>query len=170
MATPTQEIEKTPEKTTQQAPVQHYPSVFEEMDRWFEDTFQRNWMMPFFRRGWRDWPEFGAGLSIGKPRVDIIDRPEEILVRAELPGVTKDDLEVTLGDNSLTIRATTKQEKKEETEQFFRRELCRGEFQRTIELPYGVDGDKAKTCFKDGVLELTLPKAEGAKRKSIKIE
>lgn len=104
------------------------------------------------------------------PRVDVIDREQELLVRAELPGVSKENLDVSLQDNTLSIRATTQRDEEEEKGQFYRRELSRGEFQRTIRLPCQVEGDKAKASFKDGVLELTIPKVAASKRKTIKVE
>ncbi len=79
-------------------------------------------------------------------------------------------MEVTVGDNSITIRATTKQESKEEKENYYRSEMSSGKFMRTIGLPSAVDVEKAKAKFADGVLEMTLPKVEVAKRRNVKIE
>lgn len=164
-----QNVEKSQNKALQQsAPAQPYPGVFDEMDRWFDEAFSRHWMAPFWRRQWTNMPEpmFGGRF----PKVDVIDRPTEILVRAELPGVSKDNLNVTLSDSRLSIKASTRQEKTDETGHFHRRELSQGEFQRTIVLPCEVDSDKAKANFNDGILELTIPKIEAAKRKTIKID
>jgi HSP20 family protein len=143
-------------------------SPLDEFDQWFEDI-RRNWMQPFlFGRG---WPEAGLPGVLGRmPRVDVIERDNEFCVRAELPGVTKDNLDVSLQENTLTLRATTRKEEEEEKGQYYRRELSHGEFQRTVRLPGLVDGDKAKATFKDGVLELIVPKAEGAKRQTVTIE
>ena len=143
------------------------PAHFDEFEQWFEDFFQRGWMQPFFRRG---WPEFESAFGGKLPKVDVIDRDDEIVVRAELPGVDKDGLDVSLSDNLLTIRATTKHEKEEEKGHFHRREISRGEFQRSIRLPANVDGDKAKASFKEGILELVAPKAVGSKRQTVKVE
>lgn len=146
-----------------------YLSPFEEMDRWFDEAFPRGWLSPMFRRHWPAWPEMEPPFGGRMPKVDVIDRPQEVVVRAELPGVGKDDLDISLSERTLTIRASTQQEKKEDDEHYHRRELSRGEFMRTVVLPSDVNGDKVKSSFKDGVLELILPKVEGAKRKSIKV-
>lgn len=150
-----------------------YLSPFEEMEHWMERFFSSGWPdydpWSLFRRPWPSLLREGA-LGMRLPKVDVIDRDEEVVVKAELPGVKKEDLEVTLGDDSLTLRAITESETKEEKGQYFRREISRGEFSRTVPLPCAVEGEKAKATFKDGVLEITIPKAAGAKRRSIKID
>jgi len=104
------------------------------------------------------------------PKVDMIDRDGEIVVRAELPGVKKDDVEVTLSEHSVTIKAHTCREEKEEKDEYYRREMSRGDFQRTLTLPGGVDDAKTKAKFADGVLELTLPKMEKTSRRKVKVD
>jgi HSP20 family protein len=148
------------------------PVPFEEMDRMFDrllEGFGPRWLRPF--RG--EWPwglEAEGRLEHRLPRVDVIDREEAVVVRAELPGVDKKDLDVSMTENTVTIRATTHHEEKEETGDYHRSEILRGEFLRTIPLPVAVDGEKAKAAFKDGLLEVTLPKAEVAKRRAITVE
>lgn len=149
------------------APRPQVPSTFDEFEQWFEDFFPRGWMQPFFRRG---WPEIEPAFGGKMPKVDVIDRDTEVVVRAELPGITKDDLDVSLSDNTLTIRASTQHEKKEEKGHYYRREMSRGEFQRSLRLPANVEGDKTKASFKDGILELVVPKAASSKRQTIKVE
>ena len=100
----------------------------------------------------------------------MLDREAELVVRAELPGVGKDDLEVTVTDHSVTIRAQTSHEEKKEEEKYYRHEMSRGEYQRTLALPVAVDEDKATATFKDGVLELTLPKMEKARQRKVAVE
>jgi len=141
-------------------------SSLDEFDQWLDEV-RRNWMQPFFGRG---WPEAGAMFGSRMPRVDVIDRDQEFVVRAELPGITKDNLDVSLTENVLTIRASTRHEDQEEKGQFFRRELSQGEFQRIIRLPAPIQGDQTKASFKDGILELVLPKAAGSQRQTIKID
>lgn len=141
---------------------------FESFDRLFEDFFSNRWMQPM-RRSWPSLPGlplFGDGL----PKVDIIDRDNEVLVRADLPGIEKDDLEVTLTDASVTIRAHGGQEKKEEEGEFYCHEISHGEISRTLNLPADVNSDQAKAVFKDGVLKLTLPKVKESKRKTVKVQ
>lgn len=140
----------------------------EDFEHFFDEFLNRSgWMQPLFRRG---FPDFESAFGNRWPKVDVIDRDNEIVVKAELPGVDKDNVEVSISDNLLTIRASTQHEKKEEKGQYFRRELSRGECQRAVRLPGQVDGDKAKASFKDGILEISVPKAPGSKRQSIKVE
>jgi HSP20 family protein len=140
---------------------------FDGMDRWFDQVFPRNWMQPLFRMG---WPDLEAPWVNKMFRVDVIDRDAEVVVRAELPGVSKDELDVSLSDNTLTIRTHSHHETTEEQGHYHRREISAGELQRTLRLPFEVDGDQTKATFKDGVLELIAPKLEGTSRHSIKIE
>ncbi|HYE35139.1 Hsp20/alpha crystallin family protein [Methylocaldum sp.] len=160
------QTKETTKKELAQPQQGQFLSPFDELEQWFDEV-RRNWMLPFFGRG---LPERESLFGGRMPRVDVVDREQELLVRAELPGVSKENLDVSLQDNSLTIRATAQREDKEEKGQFYRRELSRGEFQRTIRLPCPVEGDKTKASFKDGVLELIVPKVAGSKRKSIKVE
>lgn len=144
-------------------------SPFEEMDRRFENFFSRGWMQPF-HMDWPRWSEMAGPLEARMPKVDVIDRDNEVIVRAEVPGVEKDDLDVTVSDNTVTIKGETKHEEKEEKGDFYRCEISQGSFSRTVALPDYVDSDDAKAKFEDGVLELTLPKVEKAKRRTIKVE
>jgi HSP20 family protein len=141
---------------------------FEEMDRIFDEFLPRGWLRPF-RREWPAWGKL-APFEDRWPKVDVIDRDEEVVVHAELPGIKKEDLDVSMTDDAVIIKGSSSHEEKEEKGDYYRRELARGEFSRTIPLPAGVDGSKAKATFKDGVMELVLPKLEKAKRRSIKID
>ena len=100
-------------------------SPFEEMDRWFENFFPRNWMRPF-RTEWPSWGEMGVPFETGMPKVDVIDRDDELVVHAEVPGVEKDDLDVSVSDNAVTIKGETKREEKEEKGNYYRCEISRG--------------------------------------------
>ena len=143
-------------------------SPFEEMDRFFEGVFPSRWLRPA-RFEWPAWDE--SALSLGHaPSVDVIDRDAELVVRAELPGVDKKDVDISVSDNAVTIKASTKQEQKEEKGDYFRSEIRRGSYARTVPLPVMVDADKAKATFNDGMLELSLPKQEGARKRSVKID
>ena len=143
---------------------------WDEMDRWFDEFGRRGWLHPV---SW-EWPRFMEAVTPFEgrmPKVDLIDRETEIVVRAELPGVTKDDLEVTLTEGTVTIEAHTEEEKKEEEEgKYYRREMSRGEFRRTLGLPTEVDEDKAMASFTDGILELTLPKLEKTPKRTVRVE
>jgi HSP20 family protein len=142
---------------------------FDEMDRFLEGFIPRGWMRRM-RRGWPSWADLEVPFEGHTPRVDVIERDEEIVVNAELPGVKKDDLEVSLAGDRLTIRATTKQEAEETKGEYHKREISRGEFTRSVRLPAPVDVERAQAKFADGMLELTLPKAVPAKRHPIKVD
>jgi len=145
-------------------------SPFSDMESVFDSFFDRSWPRSFMRPMTVDWGGMPAPFEGRTPKVDVINRDKEVLVKAELPGVKKEDIDVQVSGNSVIIRASTKQEKTEEEGDYHRRELSRGEFMRSLTLPAEVDGDKAKASYKDGMLELTLPKLVESKRHSINIE
>jgi HSP20 family protein len=143
-------------------------SPFEEMDRMFDQYFRRGWMHPW-RFEWPSFPELALP-EMKLLKVDVVDREAEVLIKAEIPGVEKKDLDITVGEDSVTIKGSTRHEEKEEKGDYYRREISSGAFLRTVALPATVDGSKAKANFKDGILELTLPKTEKAKRHSVKLD
>ncbi|HXZ53443.1 MAG TPA: Hsp20/alpha crystallin family protein [Burkholderiales bacterium] len=157
------------EVTVKKGEIQKAPSrmlsPFEGFDRMFDEFLGRGWMRPF-RRDWLAFPEF----EITMPKVDVIDRDEEVVVRAEVPSVKKEDIEISISGNLVTIKGETKKEEKEEKGDYYRAEISRGSFSRMVSLPADVDESKAKAALKDGVLELTLPKIEKAKRRTIKVD
>ncbi|MDD3626642.1 MAG: Hsp20/alpha crystallin family protein [bacterium] len=140
-------------------PFKDIVSMQEEMNKIFTD---------FFRRA----PEYGESYHDGiwNPSVDISETDNAILVKAEIPGVGKDDIDVTLHDDIITIRGEKKEEKREEKENCLLLERTYGKFQRSFRLPSEVDPNKIKASFKDGILNLELPKSERAKPKEIKID
>lgn len=144
-------------------------SSFEEMERWFDEFLPSHFMHPFNDK-WPAWPNLDIQTNGRFPKVDLIDREKNFLVRAELPGVRKEDLDISLTEDVLTIKATTRHEEEEKKGEYYRREISRGEFQRSIKLPCAVVADQVKSSFKDGVLELEITKEIPAKRKTIKVE
>jgi HSP20 family protein len=100
--------------------------------------------------------------------VDVIDRENEVVLRAEVPGLHKEDLEVSVSDSSVTIRGEIKHE--EEKGEYSYQEMSAGAFSRTIGLPAAVDAKQAKVRLKNGILEMTMPKTEAEKRHKIAIE
>lgn len=136
-----------------------------EMDRWFEDFFSPRWSL--FRPGslfpWR------REISVPMVNVDVYEDKDEVVTKAELPGLTKDQISVSISDHLLTIKGEKKKEEDIEEENYRYSERAYGSFARTIELPAEVQADKAKASFKDGVLEIRVPKSEEAKRKQISI-
>ena len=137
-------------------------TMFEEMERLFEGFAPQRWMRSLYSET-SPWAET-------MPQVDVIDRDDHILVRATLPGVDKDDLEVSTTDHTVTIRGKTRHESREEKGEFYRCEITSGNFLRTLTLPAPVDETKTLASYRDGMLELTLPKRESAKRHTVKIE
>ena len=137
------------------------------MEDFIETLFSRPWMEPM---GWRR-PLLAEleGFELKFPRVDMVDREKELLVRAELPGIKKDELEITIADDFLTISVQREASEKEESEDFYRAEMSRGSLERSIPLPVDVVGDKAKAELKDGVLELVIPKATESRRHKVDV-
>jgi len=165
-----QDVEVSSRKGELAEPKTSWPmNPFEEMERMFEQFMGRRWMHPF---RWENplWSEMAKSMEMRVPSVDVIDREDEVVVRAEIPGVEKDNLEVSLNDDRLTIKGSTREEKEEkEAGEYTRREMSRGSFTRVVTLPANVDGENAKASFKDGVLEMTLPKLKPSKRTRINV-
>lgn len=120
-------------------------------------------------RLFRDFPALEDDGFMAMPAVDVLDNDDEVRVRASLPGVDRDDVEIEVMDDVVCIRGSTREEQKEEGENYFRSELLRGEFSRNVPLPASVDSERARATFEDGVLELVLPKTAGRTRRTIPI-
>lgn len=145
-----------------------------DMERRFERMFDR-----VFGRRWPSlarWPEFPPvsdwfeEREVRLPSLDVIDRDNDILVRAEIPGIDKKDIDISLTDNLLTIKGQTSREEKEEKGDYHRHEISCSSFARSVTLPSAVDTSKANAMLKDGVLEVTLPKMESSKRRNITVQ
>lgn len=116
------------------------------------------WRWPF--DSW--WDEFFS-LSperFGMPRIEVLERDNELIVRADLPGVKKEDINLTVTDDTLTISARRESERQEEHAGYYRSERQFGTFQRTITFPVPVDSSKARARLQDGVLEIRVPLLE----------
>ncbi len=152
------------------SPFKSFEDRFEQMERFMDRMMSGNvlsrWMRPFER----EWPAWSESAEFRAPAVDLIDRESEILVRAELPGVKKDDVSISLTADSITIEAQSKKDEVDEKGDYRRREIRTSGFSRTLWLPSGVDSEAARAAFKDGVLEVTLPKTAAAKRTNVPIE
>ena len=136
-----------------------------DMDRMLEDFFGRR------TRPW--WPERWSRtdeLELRAPAVDVFEEKDDIVVKAELPGIEKDNIEVNLTDHTLTIKGEKKKEEEVKEENYYRSERSYGSFVRTVELPKDVRADKVKAAFKNGILEVRMPKTEEAKAKEIKVK
>ncbi len=135
-----------------------------DIDRWFEDVFRRPFA-PFRFPSLRiATPEEIA------PSVDIFETDGNIVLKAELPGMKKEDIEVTFANGAITISGEKKKEEEVKRKDYYKWERSYGSFCRTFSLPADVKTDKIKSTFKDGVLEITMPKSEEAKSKEVKIK
>jgi HSP20 family protein len=145
---------------------------FMDLGRWERDM--ERMMDSFFDRRMRPWwPERwlrADEMEISAPAVDLFEEKDDIVVKAELPGIDKDNIEVNVSDHHLTIKGEKKKEEEVKQEDYYRCERSYGSFLRTLELPTDVHADKVKASFRDGVLEVRLPKTEQAKAKEIKIK
>ncbi len=139
-------------------PTRDLLSIRDEVNRLFDNFFT-------------GLPERRRGLLEGEwaPSVDVAETDNEVVVTAELPGVEQDNVDITITDDVLTLKGEKKEEKEVKEKNYHRIERSYGSFQRSISLPAGVQADKAKATYKDGVLHITVPKAEEAKPKQIKI-
>ncbi len=101
---------------------------------------------------------------------DMSETDKELIVKGEVPGMDKKDINITVSDGMLTIRGEKKHEKKEENEHYHRVERRYGAFSRTIRLPHEVEADKVDATYKEGVLSIRLPKSEAVEPKKIEIK
>ncbi len=139
---------------------------FEEMERWFDQA----WRRPFSMLRSSMWPQLGGieEFETSLPHVDIYDDGKILVMKADLPGMKKEDVDISLSGNVLTISGEKKREEKVEKENYFRYERSHGSFFRRFELPYDIDTEKIKASMEDGVLEVRLPRtieAQGRTRK-----
>ncbi|MCM8803722.1 MAG: Hsp20/alpha crystallin family protein [Candidatus Omnitrophica bacterium] len=102
--------------------------------------------------------------------VDIYQDAENIILKAEIPGMNKEDISISLTEDTVTISGKKTEEKKIERENYLRKEIKTGSFSRSFTLPCAVDREKVKASYKNGVLEIVLPKSEKEKAKEVKIE
>lgn len=138
-------------------PFRDLVSLREAMDRLFEESVVRP------RAGWIT-PRGAEALA-----VDMYETDEDIIVKSAIPGIDPDELDISITGDTLTVKGETKVEEDVEEESYICRERCYGAFSRTLTIPVQVVADEAEAEFKDGILTLTLPKAEEVKPKSIKI-
>ena len=133
-------------------------SIQDRMNRLFEQTLSRS-------RG-----EEGAVAATWTPAVDIYETPDTIVIKADLPGVVREDIEIQIDDNTLTLKGERRFSKDVQEESYLRIERTYGSFHRCFTLPATIQQEKIRAVCRDGVLELTLPKAEGSKPRRIAIE
>lgn len=134
-----------------------------ELDRMFDSLFARDWMLP------QRWERL-SGLKPNAPRIDIVDNDSEVILRAEIPGMDQKDIDVSVTDRSVTIKGESQKETRQEDVDYYRCEISRGSVLRTVDLPCEIDADKAEATFRNGILELTLPKTKVAHRRKLHIK
>lgn len=141
----------------------------EEMDRLFQE-FGFGGGFPGSSLG-REMSMFGEHApSMWSPQVEVFERAGELVVRADLPGLKKDEVQVDITDNALVIRGERRSEREEEEEGYYRTERSYGSFYRAIPLPEGVDTENAEANFRNGVLEITMAAPERAGRRRLEIK
>jgi HSP20 family protein len=129
----------------------------DEIDHVFQSSFG-NWGLNMgFLEGWT-------------PTVDLIDEKDKFILKAELPGMKKEDIDVSLHGDTVNICGERKKEEEHRAGESYRSERYFGRFQRSVPLPQAVDGNRIEAAYRDGVLTVTLPKTEEAKRKQIEIK
>lgn len=133
-------------------------SIQDRMNRLFEQTLSRS----------RE--EEGVSPATWTPAVDIYETADTIVMKAELPGVAREDVQIQVNENTLTLQGERRFAKDVREESYLRLERAYGSFHRSFTLPATVHQDKIHALLKDGVLELTLPKAEDSKPKRVSIE
>lgn len=141
-----------------------------DMERAFERIFSGSWPSLWRRNDLSSFDNIFEQKGLRLPSLDVVDRDADILVRAEIPGIDKKDLNISLTDNLLTIKGESSHEKKEEKGDYYRHEISSASFARSVSLPSMVDSSKTAASLKDGVLEITLPKVESSKRRSIPVQ
>jgi len=115
-------------------------------------------------------PLNGSPTRTWAPPVDVFEKSDQLTFKAELPGVDREHLDVRVEDGVLTIQGERKQEAEVHDAEMYRRERVHGTFARSFTLPKNVDGTKVTATYKDGILEVTVPKSEAAKPKKVAIQ
>ena len=140
------------------SPWREMPALQNRFNRLFDDSF--------FRVGQMD---DDAGMGLWNPAVDLYEKDDHFMIKAELPGVDKKDIKIDLQDRLLTLSGERTYDNEVKEENYYRRERSYGKFQRAFTLPADVDSDKIKAEFKDGVLQIEVPKPEEKKAKQVTV-
>jgi len=171
MAEPTKLPVRTEKSTTPApSPWRPFDNLRREIDRLFDDFGGGFWRSPFPRsffdaplgRGEPTWPV--------APAVDVSETEKGYEIKAEMPGMDEKNIEVMLADGTLTIKGEKQEEKEEKQKDYYLRERSFGSFQRSFQVPDGVDTNKIEASFKNGVLTLNLPKSAEAQKAAKRIE
>ena len=138
-------------------PVSDMMSLRDAMDRLFEDSFVT-------RRG---FPALWNGDTLA---LDVYETEESLVIKTSLPGVKPEEVDITVTEDVLTIKGEARSEEKVESANYLRQERRYGNFQRSLQLPVSLQTDRAEATFENGVLTLTIPKAEEAKPRTIQVK
>jgi len=139
-------------------PFNELMSLRQAMDRLFEDTFFRP-------------SRFLSTLGeVAVPPLDVYQTANEVVVKAALPGLKPEDVKIDITGDTLTIKGESKAEQEVKKEDYLYQERRYGAFSRTVVLPGGLKSDKAEATMEDGILTITIPKAEEVKAKTIKVK
>ena len=152
--------EKSEERsvTTRPAiPLRGFSDLFEEMERFWGSFPTLRRIRPLLEQ--QQWPA-----------IDVFERDGSLVVRADIPGMSAKDIDISLSDSGITISGERTEEKEVKEKDYHRSERSYGRFTRQLALPAGVDREKSEANFKDGVLEITLPLKEEAKQKKIEVK
>lgn len=144
--------------------MQKITSTFEEMERMFDDFFQRRFFTPTWMPRFR-FPEF-TDISTS---IDMFEEGNDLVIKAELPGIKKEEISIDLAGDILTLSGEKRSEERTERKDYYRVERSFGSFSRKLQLPVEIQADKVHAAFKDGVLEIRMPKSESEKQKVRKI-
>jgi HSP20 family protein len=144
--------------------LQRYSSPFQEMEQMFDDFFQRR----FFAPSWMPRIKFPEVPDVSAS-VDMFEEGNELVIKAEIPGMKKEEINIDFRDDTITISGEKKSEERTERKDYHRVERSFGSFSRRLRLPVDIQVDKSQASFKDGVLEIRMPKSETEKQKVRKI-
>jgi HSP20 family protein len=134
-----------------------FPSLREEMDRMFEDFFGKTGFQSVTEGAW-------------VPPIDVQDTKKDVIVMMDIPAIDPKEVSISIMEDRLTIKGERKREEEVKEVDYYRSERVYGSFQRIIQLPSEVVGDRAKASYKDGVLKITIPKSQKAVPKEVKVE
>jgi len=151
-------------KTEQKSGLQKYTTQFEEMERMFNDFVQQR----FFAPSWVPRIKF-PDLTEVSTSVDMFEEGDVLVIKAEIPGMKKEEISIDFAGDVVTISGEKKSEEKTQRKDYYRVERSFGSFTRKLHLPVEIQVEKATATFKDGVLEVRMPKSEAAKKKTRKI-
>ena len=143
------------------SPFRALQRMADEMDRMFDDFgLGRRWTTP----SWRE-----TGIEAWAPEIDVFQKNDQLTIRADLPGLKREDVTVDITDDAVCIQGERKREREEEREGFYRSERSYGSFCRVVPLPEGAIAEEAKANFHDGVLEVTIPAPPASKGRRLEI-